>query len=668
MTMAASIDPRYVIAPSLQMFFIDKDSALPLVNGSVYFYQDQARTIPKPVYEIVSSNPGGPYTYNPLPNPVQLSSVGTFMDNNNVDVVPYYYPYDSNGDVELYYIEVYNEDGDLQFTREAWPNIVNDNVAADQDITNFVPNGQFLAHNDVPAVSGNSFVAGVVYQDSTVVAPGGWTYDRTTASTSTDIITFPTDDLQFTGFPKYAFQLEVTHQGSDVFKDLRLTFPGVNTFASSTQQYNFYFEGYAPNADLANVQLLIRKYYGTGGSPSPTTETPIAAFTLETDNKSFNNPISFGVNTGAVVGTDGNDSVQLVIRFPVTGTYKVLINNFALILNDQNLFTFPPQSEYEQIDISLSGSTPIPDPAGSDLYLPIVLKSTGFDYDRSVIGQIIGASKITAADNELLMNGNTYIYAHYSTVGIPYSRLGDYLIANSPIANTPMYGTGANFVTVFTNADPTKFDLNFNTSGGSVAVSNGTSGFTNVAVTPLSLYTFTVPATPVAGSYFSFTTSTGSVFNVWYKVNSTGSAPVIAGTMIMVELATGAPAATVVTETLKAVNKYQYAILDARGYFWRGLAGADPDSGSRTIPGLAKNGVALVGANLGSVQADAFDSHHHAPAAPLNSFAGAVPPGTGTINFLAGPGFNNDYVTLTSDVGGNETRPINLALNWFIKY
>ena len=63
------------------------------------------------------------HTYVALPNPLRLSAVGTVQDANGNNVLPFYFPYDEQGNVELYYLTVESMDGQLQFTREAWPNL-----------------------------------------------------------------------------------------------------------------------------------------------------------------------------------------------------------------------------------------------------------------------------------------------------------------------------------------------------------------------------------------------------------------------------------------------------------------------------------------------------------------------------------------------------------------
>lgn len=474
------LDSRYVLAPSLQEFFIDKDSGLPMSGGQVFFFEDDARTIPKDVFEISGSPPN--YSYTVLPNPVTLSAVGTFQDGSGNDILPYYFPFDDMGDVELYYIEVYNSDGVLQFTREGFPNFTEANVTADQDVTNFVPNGQFLLHNNIPSVPGNSFTAGKVTQPVTIIAQGGWTFERDIGSTATDFVTFPRygSAVQIpTGNPRYAVQIQTTIAGSDTRKDLCLKFPDVNKFASTSQAFNFYFEAQSVTGnDINNVQILVRKFFGTGGSPSATTETEVTSITLKAQAmQSFNTPILFGTNVNKSIGTNNDDYVQIVIRLPPTGVQTALFTDFAMTINSETLSAFPTQTEAEQLDESTAGWLPAPNPDGSDLYLPVRLTPSGMEYDHSEIGKICAATYNSPGIGELLCDGSFYLTSDYSADGIPYSRLQAKLFSISQ--NVPIFGTGYYFATTSIQAAATNniFFTTNSTSGSLVAPAAVSSGF-----------------------------------------------------------------------------------------------------------------------------------------------------------------------------------------------
>ena len=159
--MANIPDNRFIASTSLEEYFVDKNSGLPLSNGAVYFYQDISRTTPKLVYELTGdpTNVGG-YTFVPLDSPVRLSATGTFVDDDGNNIAVYYFPYDglpasSANTLDLYYVVVVDSSGAMQFTRSAWPSIAEDLSAADSGSVyeNQLSNSQFVDISFGPANS-----------------------------------------------------------------------------------------------------------------------------------------------------------------------------------------------------------------------------------------------------------------------------------------------------------------------------------------------------------------------------------------------------------------------------------------------------------------------------------------------------------------------------------
>lgn len=145
-----SLDSRVIICPSLDQFFINRDTGLPLANGSLAFYRDVARTQLKDIYQL-SGAPNN-YTFIPfMTNPVVLSSVGTIVNANGDSEVIYLFPYmgeatatNPSTTVDLYYVVCRDQNGVEQWTREGWPagGFINAS-STNQAISNQISNPQF---------------------------------------------------------------------------------------------------------------------------------------------------------------------------------------------------------------------------------------------------------------------------------------------------------------------------------------------------------------------------------------------------------------------------------------------------------------------------------------------------------------------------------------------
>ncbi len=114
-----AISPLYIPLFTIEEVILDKDSGLPLSGGVVKFYRDSQRITPKPVYQITGVSPN--YTFASVGNELTLGIAGDFVDTDGDPFVPYAYPYDAAGNVDLYYVTVVSEGGVPQFVREAVP-------------------------------------------------------------------------------------------------------------------------------------------------------------------------------------------------------------------------------------------------------------------------------------------------------------------------------------------------------------------------------------------------------------------------------------------------------------------------------------------------------------------------------------------------------------------
>lgn len=150
---------EFITSVELQSYFVDKVTGAPLSGGYVEFFKNSNRTMGKQVYQKVQNGfdvSGDPlYQFITLGDVVQLSGVGTFMDNTNNDISIYYYPWDEDGNLELYYIAVFDILGNPQLTREGWPNTYgtdNPDAAGSNISENQISNPQFAVVNFNPLV------------------------------------------------------------------------------------------------------------------------------------------------------------------------------------------------------------------------------------------------------------------------------------------------------------------------------------------------------------------------------------------------------------------------------------------------------------------------------------------------------------------------------------
>lgn len=613
-----AIDSRFVSISDLQGLFRDKDTGLPLAAGKLYFFKDNARTVPKDIY-ILSGTPPN-YTFTNIGSEMTLSSIGTYQYLGN-DVIPFYFPYDgtpeeSNGDIELYFVEVENSDEVPQFTREAVP-YISDEGTSETDFTNYIPNGQFLAHNNLPQTFTGSplYQAGQIRDTVTEIAQGGWYFVRSNNDSEDFVIFERIADIEQnpTANPRYFANIKCESAASNNEKDLRIRFSNVNKFASDTQRYTFALTGMTNAGSDITVGIYLIKNFGTSGSSS--TET-------FKGNLTFSNAFSirqldfiFGLNDDESLGTIDDDYVEIAVRFPTNAEFDASVTDAILTPNIVNVESFPqtPDSEFKYQGIA--GFMPTPDPDGNDLGLSLILTKEGLRFDDSVIGNVYPSSFINDSVYYLPASGGQYETAGYSTIGIPYRRLQSKYFDET--LNLPVYGTGDEFLTCYLSdlTPATQMRISTNKIGAVTNASNGTlspgfappatihtgadykeyaykyaadsidvfgtiigamtatavdvdTGFTIINYQDngdqYSRFTITtIAATTLAGKYFNFNNTT-TPYYMWFTVNGAGSNPAPGGrTEIRVDLLSTYTAEEVASCVKEALNGNQITTIIA---------------------------------------------------------------------------------------------------------
>lgn len=500
----ASIDPRFICTSDVDSFFIDNASGLPMSGGIVTFYSDVDRTVLKPVYQLTGT-PGN-YSYAPLQNPLVLSSSGTYQDGLGNNIVPYYYPFtetpdDDTGVQELYYITCVNSGLAPQFVRQGWPQAAGSATppVSDAEVENFIPNGQFLAHNAIISITEppiTTYTFGSETVDAQAIAQGGWYFvytDANSAVFSNSFQEIPTSGgWNMDSFPKFIFNFVCSQFNANALtRDLRIQWQDANKFSSGnppgSSPYTLFFDAKSNDGNSYTFTLYRIYYYGTGGSPSAPVVTPVATFTVGPSMSFVSHNIqgiTFPANQGQL-GNNGDDYVALSIRGPASA-WNVAFSDFALVAGTQELTSFPVETNADMMSRGVAGFLPVPSPSGSDLYLPVVVTPQGMAYDHSEVGSIVARMTSTAVNNELPCNGSSYITSAYSSLGIPYSRLQSILLQNGTNA-LPLFGTGqGNSQAYISSGATTQLVLCTNIAGAQTHPSNGSTspGFSYSAIDP----------------------------------------------------------------------------------------------------------------------------------------------------------------------------------------
>lgn len=521
-----AVDPRYSIEPSLQQLFRDDRDGLPLSNGYVLFFRDDARTVGKQVFRLSGATPNYtmvPYGFLDINGAwrVDLTTYGAFQ------FPLYYYPYDANGDSQLYFIEIYASDGhQVGSAIEAWPAFTETTPAVTPVEINYAPNGQFLLHTDIVDTSVIPFVPGRITSPITNIAYGGWTYERPSASSSVDIVTFerfgsPTPGISQN--PRYALRVQVQSPDSgDTYKDICLKYLDVNKFSSDTQQYTYAFTAVSNTGSSLTAEVILKKNYGTGGSTQ--TETSLGTFTVTTAETIVYLSFLFGNNNSQTIGLLNDDYLQLCVRLPLDTVSDSSWTDAIVTPGQVTSPIFPVTPDNQMVYESLAGFIDIPAYDSSNVYLPLILTPSGITFDDRSIGQVVWDFSTITPIGYLAADGSGYQVNLISSDNIPYSRLANKWY--DTVNNIYKFGTGTNFVTADISiiATPNQIRLSTNKEGSVTPTADGgtPTGFTfSTIFTGINTYNFK--------SYFGFLTNSDTEVNAMITANYIGDASGLMG-------------------------------------------------------------------------------------------------------------------------------------------
>ena len=350
---------QYYYCPVLSQLFRDKDTGEPLAGGKIYFYKDKDRTTLKPVFKL-SGSPGS-YSYiqydtNP-DGSVPINGYG------KLEYGLYVYPFDANGDEELYYLVVKNSDDVTQYDMQGFP-IESQGSSPTTGFRehNYFKNGQFLSHNLLSADTGPPVYAeGQIRAATTQIAPDAWTFERDSSSTATDFIKFtklssysdtPPENARF----NFNASCTATNPG-DSFKNLCYTFDNVNRFASANGKVTISWWAKLNTGSSLTMNLSALRHYGSGGASDETIPINTSDITVTDSWQQFTYTWTPGETTGNTIGSAGDDYLKIQFKLPAEDTYDIEINNFILQDGEIGTPVYPEQSDHETYN-SVGGAFP----------------------------------------------------------------------------------------------------------------------------------------------------------------------------------------------------------------------------------------------------------------------------------------------------------------------
>lgn len=297
-----ALNTNYVVGINLNDYFVDKDTGLPLSGGTITFYHDNNRSVGKYAYMLSGSPPN--YTYLQLPNPITLSSSGTIIVGDTNQAV-YFYPYDNEMNLDLYYVVVRDIDGNVQLVRQGWPNVAPQASpvgSTSGETDNQIINGQFHEVLFNPDAGITYSWTGAIVNQIFNVAPGWELIVSASGDGAIEVAQLPlAGNLNINTNPPYA--LTVLPEGANISSiRLRQTLyqnPGIwaNNFLSAFMLI----------ASFDSINHTIQMNYGTSVPDVPQT-----------------------VLSGTT-GTSGYNSIAGIVSIPASANTAQPPNSFTYI-------------------------------------------------------------------------------------------------------------------------------------------------------------------------------------------------------------------------------------------------------------------------------------------------------------------------------------------------
>lgn len=613
------------------------DQVIPLIDGTLEFFKASDHGTQKAVYQTNIIIP--PATTPPAyPNPIDLEA--------GANVGPIFFASDEN-----YYIELRDSVGTLIQTVDNWNSPEKSDPtpkATEVDFTNYFTNGDFSQ------LYRRKFESSQLGTGQQVIAPREWNFIRsnTNATVTIEFIDFIPGQTDVPNNPVAFMRYECTDVGggAETFKDIGFIIQNVRSLSGEKITLTLY----ARSSSTSQIGIAVHQDFGVGGS-SPVTTT-FETLQLTADWVKYVIKATIPTIDGKVVDDRIENKIEFLFSLPLNAVSEIDFSLLQVVRGEDELeYEYLPDrySNARTVGIQIPPVTQILNPNSEQFVLSHDENGRLSWANWLPAGVVFPYAGVSAPNGFFIANGayvpNWRFPRLVAAIGGIY---GDDFTVASRLANV---------VTVTCKEIGVVTDATAGTSPFTVSVTQqGTGGLPEI----FDVTTTTVDGTN-AGQYLTFSAISvlgGTTdYYVWLFIDNSGVDPAVGGaTEIRLEIS-ALDTVDEIAEQLKSIMDGLFIrIPDYRGRLLRGVddgVGRDPDAASRN-----NRGDGITGDNVGTIQGDEFKAHTH---------------DVDTFDFILGtnttlPKLEPDSLGLvpfaTTSTGGAETRPINIYVNYIIKY
>jgi len=341
----------YSLAPNPKWYIADLVGR-PLGGG----YMATFRSLDKSQIKVVFQDPAGNFAwpYVTIPN---VGKLGVLFDENGSQG-PFYWEFDTDNPDELYYLEIYDTDGVLQWTIDNFSSAGGGGgsvITTALDLENLVANNVMYRNVGTTQTPLPTFLK---------LAPGANAgLSATTSNAGPDIcfiknntnavdqISFPlftlgsqpvTGDIAPVDYLKYTCSNNPAGETQKVVQ-----FPITSKVQNLSNQNCVVTIWAKGNAGTLSLDLQWRQFFGNGVGASPDVLSPISTLVLTNSWQKFTiTGVAVPDATGKVLGGCGNDGLFLQVQFPLGASCDIDFTKPSVYLG-----TIAPDEDYHTYDM-----------------------------------------------------------------------------------------------------------------------------------------------------------------------------------------------------------------------------------------------------------------------------------------------------------------------------